>query len=190
MKTIEVRRHSLTKNGEGRDKGSHLSQKGVQLARTIATTVGPCELVIVSPFPRTLETALAMGYAVDDILPVLGPAETLGEVGLYERWQWEKPFEMFARIIEQGGEIAKAAQNLAEAWKTALETIPDNGKILVISHGRLLEVGLIACLPGAPYADWGTPFKYMEGFSLEYRENRFSNLKFLRVPEHPNVNSY
>ena len=29
MKTIELRRHGLTKHGDGRGRGSHLSQKGV-----------------------------------------------------------------------------------------------------------------------------------------------------------------
>ncbi len=40
MRTIEIRRHSYTKKGEARGKGSHLSPEGVTLAREIGNHIG------------------------------------------------------------------------------------------------------------------------------------------------------
>ena len=63
MRMIEIRRHSYTKKGEGRGKGSHLSAEGVALARQVGGETGPFDLVLTSPVPRSLETAVAMGFA-------------------------------------------------------------------------------------------------------------------------------
>ncbi len=61
MKTIEIRRHTYrTKPGQ------HLSQQGVTLARKVGEGVGPFERVITSTVPRAFETAIAMGFAVDE----------------------------------------------------------------------------------------------------------------------------
>ena len=59
MPTIEIRRHSYTKKGESRGKGSHLSAEGVALAREIGHHIGPFDLVLTSDSPRTLETAIS-----------------------------------------------------------------------------------------------------------------------------------
>jgi hypothetical protein len=58
---IELRRHSLTKKGAGRGRGSHLSQEGVELARSEGERLRHVRYVAVSESPRTLETAIAMG---------------------------------------------------------------------------------------------------------------------------------
>ncbi len=72
MRTIEIRRHCYTKKGDARGKGSHLSAAGVGQARGIGEQIGPFNLVLTSTVPRTLETAIAMGFAVDEQLAVLG----------------------------------------------------------------------------------------------------------------------
>jgi broad specificity phosphatase PhoE len=72
MRWLEVRRHSLTKKGDVRGNGSHLSQAGVDLARRVGAEIGAVGFVAASPIPRTLETAVAMGYAVDVLLDMGG----------------------------------------------------------------------------------------------------------------------
>jgi len=88
MRTLEIRRHCFTKKGEGRGKGSHLSQEGVTQARAIGAQIGPFDLVLTSQLPRTLETALAIGFAVDEQLAVLGEIQPAvwDEIGHHERW--------------------------------------------------------------------------------------------------------
>lgn len=159
MRTIEIRRHSYTKKGAARGKGSHLSAEGVALARAIGATIGPIDLIVTSPSPRTLETAIAMGFAVDDQLDALGdiPPDVVDEIGHHDRWAWEAPFVRFAQVVAQGGATARMGQRQQEAWMHALESIPPGGRVLVISHGRVIESGLVTCLPDGDSAAWGAP---------------------------------
>ena len=62
MKTIEHRRHSMRKH----PGGIHLTQQGVDLAQITGESMGSFNYVITSPKERAFETAIAMGYAVDE----------------------------------------------------------------------------------------------------------------------------
>jgi broad specificity phosphatase PhoE len=182
MRVLDVRRHCLTKKGAGRGRGSHLSAEGVQQARHIGERLGPYDLVLTSHIPRTLETALAMGFAVDDQLAVLGDIapDVWVEIGHHERWAWEEPFAVFAQIMAQGGATARLGQAQRQAWKEALEVVPDGGRVLIISHGRVIEAGLVACFPDGDYATWGAPFHHGEGARLTYADGCFTQLVFYR----------
>ncbi len=61
MRVLEVRRHSLVKDRV------HLSQAGVDLARRVGAGTGPFDRVVTSQITRTLETAIAMGFAVRQV---------------------------------------------------------------------------------------------------------------------------
>ena len=182
-KVLEIRRHSLTKKGPDRGKGSHLSGAGVQLARRIGETIGPCDLVLTSPSPRTIETALAMGYAVDECLDALGemPEAFVQEIGHHERWSWEEPFQVFAEVFARGGAAAQVGQHVRAAWRAAAAALPDPGKGLLITHGRLLEVGVVACLPETPLVICGRSFSHCEGLQLGYEAGQFHLLQQLRL---------
>jgi broad specificity phosphatase PhoE len=186
MRSIEIRRHSYTKKGEGRGQGSHLSAEGVALARVIGATIGPCEYVLTSQVPRTLETAIAMGFAVDEQLGVLGdlPPDVFDEIGHHDRWTWEAPFTRFAQVIARQGATARLGQCQREAWIAAVESVSAGGRVLVISHGRIIEAGVVTCFPDADMASWGGPFQHCEGVRLQYDEGRFTAIDFLRLP-HP-----
>jgi broad specificity phosphatase PhoE len=182
MRMIEVRRHAYTKKGEGRGKGSHLSAAGVALARKLGNSMGPFDRVLTSQVPRTLETALAMGFAVDDQLVALGeisPA-AYAEIGHHERWGWEQPFVRFAELVAQGGATAELGHAQRQTWVAALESVSATGRVLVISHGRILETGLVTCLPGGDFAAWGKPFQHGEGVRLGYEQGKFTVVEWLR----------
>jgi len=66
MRMIEVRRHSLVQDHV------HLSQAGIDLARPVGSTLGPFNRVVTSQILRTVETAVAMGFAVDGQWSVFG----------------------------------------------------------------------------------------------------------------------
>ena len=51
-----------------------LSAEGVRLAREVGVGMGPFAFVLASLVPRTHETALAMGFAVDETVEMGGPA--------------------------------------------------------------------------------------------------------------------
>jgi broad specificity phosphatase PhoE len=183
MRTIEIRRHAHTKKGEGRGKGSHLSAEGVALARKLGGEIGPFDLVLTSPAPRALETAVAMGFAVDDQPEALGdlPPAVLEEVGHHERWAWEEPFVTFARFVRQGGPTARMGERQREVWVRALESVPTGGRVLIISHGRIIECGLVTCIPDGDFAAWGPSFRHCEGVRIMFAEGRFHGVQPLRV---------
>src|SRR5262245_19643470 len=66
MRVVEVRRQSLVRDHV------HLSQAGIELAQRVGSKLGSFHRVVTSHITRTLETAVAMGFAVDEQWPVLG----------------------------------------------------------------------------------------------------------------------
>jgi broad specificity phosphatase PhoE len=89
MRWLEVRRHSLTKADSARGRGSHLSAEGIARARLVGASLGPFATVVTSASPRGIETAVAMGFAVDDTVE-LPSGYVPGEVGHHD--QWRRPF--------------------------------------------------------------------------------------------------
>ena len=183
MRTIEVRRHAYTKKGEERGKGSHLSPEGVVLARQVGEEIGPFDLVLTSPVPRALETAIAMGFAVNDQPEALGDLSPAvwEEVRHCERWAWEEPFVTFAHFVRQGGPTTRMGELQREAWVRALESVPSGGRVLIISHGRIIEAGLVTCIPDGDFAAWGPSFRHCEGVRITFDEGRFHAVQLLRV---------
>ena len=172
MKTIELRRHGLTKHGDGRGRGSHLSQKGVDCSRPLRAVIGPFDAVFASVVPRTLETAIAMGFAVNDVID--------GDHGLWEASQTEVPshsqrewpggFSGYRAFVDHDGPLARFAFYYANLWRAVADSLPPKRSALVIGHGGLLEPALVVCL--AIYdTTWGPPSGHLEGARLQ-RERR------------------
>jgi broad specificity phosphatase PhoE len=188
VRVAEVRRHSYTKKGEGRGVGSHLSADGVRLARDVGTEMGPFEYVAVSEQPRTLETAIAMGYAVDAIGDVAGEVDWdafLAEIGHHERWAWEHPFVMFATMAKRGGATTRLGEAVRTAWLDASHRAGAGGSALVVTHGRVIETGLVTCFPDAHHHLWGAPFNHCEGVRLQLDGDRFLVPELLRLQQSP-----
>ncbi len=181
MRWLEVRRHSLTTKGAERGRGSHLSASGVALARAVGKEVGPVAYVLTSTSPRTAETALAMGYAVDDAVD-MPSGYVPGEVDHHDQWRWAQPYATYADLIGRGGGLAAAARVHHDLWTSAVESVPDGAGALVISHGGCIEPALVRCLPDADHATWGSPFTHCDGARLTFHQGRFVDVRFRRAP--------
>jgi broad specificity phosphatase PhoE len=179
MKTLEVRRHSMRKAGGG----SQLSQEGVSYARRIGASIGPFALVAATVVPRTRETALAMGFAVDHELVTLVSDEGVFEEAAASVW-WEAPlpFEALAALLDRRGATWRYASSLVAMWRDILTGLPDGAAALVIGHSGELEMALVACFPGAEHAGWGGPFGHCEGVRLSFGGDpeRFTAFELLR----------
>jgi broad specificity phosphatase PhoE len=177
MCVIEVRRHSLVWDHV------HLSQAGIELARRVGADLGPFDRVVTSHITRTLETAVAMGFAVDDQWPVLGEIapDVWAEIGHHERWSWREPFVAFAQLVQQGGATARLGHAQAATWQAIAQDLPEGGRALVISHGRVIETGAVTCFPHADHAAWGAPFNKCEGLRLKYAEGAWMAPELLRL---------
>lgn len=174
MKTIEIRRHSIRST-----LGDHLNQAGVSLARHVGDEMGPFDRVVTSTLPRAFETAIAMGFAVDEQVEILS---TYGAQVEHEV-PWPQSFAGYARAVRRrrGGAAQWYADRLAATYGDLAARLPENGAALVINHGGVVEMGVIACFPGADYASWGEAVSYCEGARLFWDDGKFMNAEVLRV---------
>jgi broad specificity phosphatase PhoE len=172
MRVLEIRRHTMRAK-----PGQHLSQAGVDLARRIGETAGPFERVITSTIPRAYETAIAMGFAVDEQyfgLNILAD-------GVEDEVAWNAGFFAFAEAVKRGGMTAALSRLLVEYWRRVAESLPEGGSALMITHGGIIETGAVGCLPDADHAAWGASCDYCEGTRLSYDFGKFTAAEILRV---------
>lgn len=172
MKTIEIRRHSIrTKPGE------HLSQQGVTLARLVGQNLGPFDRVVTSTMPRAFETAIAMGFAVDE------QNELMSRYGndVERDAPWPLSLAGYAEVVNRGGAAAKYANQLMAIYAGLANYLAYGRAVLVINHGGVAELGAVACLPAADHISWGSHFECCEGIRLFWEDEKFVNAEILRV---------
>ena len=165
MRWVELRRHSYTKKDEGRGRGSHLSQEGVDAARGERPRLQRVRYAAVSESPRTLETAIAMGFAVDDVVGI-GGSNVTGEVGFHEWWEWPNPWEVFAERIATRPKLAAYAEAQLDIVRRAVDSVGDEEVALLIGHGGWIEPTVIAAVGVDRVEDWGSSFHHLEGVRL------------------------
>jgi broad specificity phosphatase PhoE len=172
MKTIEIRRHSMRSK-----PGDHLSQAGVTLARRIGVNIGPFERVVTSTLPRAFETAIAMGFAVDEQLELMNTygSDAGSEVS------WPQSFAVYAKAVKRGKGAARYGNRLADYYADLANALNENGAALVINHGGVVELGVVAAFPDADYELWGDETDYCEGARLFWQDGKFVNAEVLRV---------
>ncbi len=172
MQAVEIRRHTMRVT-----PGQHLSQAGVTLARRLGQSMGPFNRVITSTLPRAYETAIAMGFAVDEqdeLFNVL-----MG--GVEDEIVWSAGFAAFAARYKLGGAVTRFADTLGKRLVDVASALPENGSALVISHGGVVEAAVIGCLPQADFRAWGGPCEYCEGARLYFDGGYFSRGEALRL---------
>jgi broad specificity phosphatase PhoE len=172
VKTIEVRRHSIRSK-----PGDHLNQSGVRLARRVGEHIGPFDRVVTSTLPRAFETAIAMGFAVDEQNELMS---THGR-DVEREAPWPLSFATYAEVVQDGGAAARYARQLAAVYSKLADRLADGRAALVINHGGVLELGVVACLPGADYASWGDAVDYCEGARLFWEDGKCVNAEVLRM---------
>ena len=172
MKTIEIRRHSIRSK-----PGDHLNQSGVTLARLVGENLGPFERVVTSTLPRAFETAIAMGFAVDE------QNELMSSYGMNVEQEipWPQSFAVYSKAVKRSGAPAAYAHRLAMFYGKLADDLADDRVALVFNHGGVLELGVVASLPGADYESWGDAVDYCEGARLSWEAGKFVKAEVLRV---------
>lgn len=172
MKTIEIRRHSI------RNKpGDHLNQSGVTLARLVGENLGPFELVVTSTLPRAFETAIAMGFAVDEQIELMSSYGSDVEREI----SWPQSFATYVKAVKDDNAAGQYAKKLAEYYAELADDLADGRAGLVINHGGVLELGVTASFPDADYESWGDAADYCEGARLYWEDGKCVNAEVLRV---------
>lgn len=123
MPIVGHRRHSLWGK-----PGQDLTQSGVALARRVgAGEFGPVpayDLMITSTVPRAFQTAIAMGFAVDeqfDEFATMGPA-------VFAEYRWPRPIGEAAPVLLGSGPAGEYAVWQAELLKVIAGRLPDDGR--------------------------------------------------------------
>ncbi|MFX0087384.1 MAG: histidine phosphatase family protein, partial [Candidatus Hodarchaeota archaeon] len=145
MRVIEHRRHSMMPISS-----PHLNQKGVDLARKVGDTMGRFDYVITSTMPRTFETALAMGFAVNETLKELGPFSS----SVTQEVSWNSGFKQIAQAFKNNGATTLWAKSLARIFVKIAHKVTESGSVLVISHGGIVEGSTIGCFPNFDFTSW------------------------------------
>lgn len=179
---VELRRHSFTKKGEAKVRGSHLSQRGVDAARAEGSLLRHVRYVAASREPRTLETALAMGFAVDDLAEI-DSSTISGEVTFHEWWGWPNPWSVFRERMDTRPALAVVAASQLEIVKDAVGRIDDGETALLIGHGGWIEPTVVAAVDRADLRDWGPSFDHLEGVRLSFERGKFAVERIHRRPE-------
>ena len=157
--------------------GVHLNQQGVTLARLVGQNIGPFDRVVTSTLPRAFETAIAMGFAVDEQNELMN---TYGDS--VER---EAPYPLslagYAEVVGKGGAAAKYAYQLMDVYTKLANFLSEGRAALVVNHGGVAELGAVACVPNADHVKWGSHFEYCEGIKLFWEDGKFVGDEILRV---------
>ena len=157
--------------------GQHLSQAGVDLARRIGDTISPFNRVITSTIPRAFETAIAMGFAVDEQLAEL----SLMPDGLENEVAWDAGFAAFAENATRAGRVENYVRQQAALVLQIARALPEDASALVVSHGGIVEAQTVGCLPHLDFTSWGAGCDYCEGARLYFDGQQFVRGDVLRV---------
>jgi broad specificity phosphatase PhoE len=176
MEIVEHYRHSMRHPG-----GVHLTNQGVRLARRVGERLGAFDRVITSDLPRAFETAIAMGYAVDEQDALLSSL-----LSADKEVDWQAGCEAFAAAYRKGGYTRTAAQVHADFLRKQVGLLSNAGRLLVVSHGGSIELGLVGLLPEYDYSDWGPSCGYCEGVRLYFDASASACVRaeILRHPVH------
>ena len=174
MRTLVHLRH-----GERERGGPHLTHRGVGRAASVGRRLAPFDRAVTSPKARAVETAEAMGYAVARQLPDLeGVPEAV------ERWlDRDSPtsFDQYVALVEEVREVRRYAQRLASVWREELEQLPEARRLLMVSHGEVIELGTVGAL-GDRVRQWGPALGLLEGVELRLEDGRWRRGSVVREP--------
>jgi hypothetical protein len=134
--------------------------------------------VVTSQLPRAFETAIAMGFAVDEQQQLLS---RMGE-DVDAEVDWTLGFPEWSRALARGGAAARFAREQAALLRQIAGALPAGGRALVVSHGGIVEAGAVGCLPDADHAAWGGACGYCEGVRLAFDGDQCVGIEVLRVP--------
>jgi len=158
--------------------GAHVSKDGIALAQYASSTMGQFSRVVTSEIPRAIETAVAMGYEVNETLAFIGelPQDVFEEVG------WPNRFERISEIVKHSAILKNYSSALAQGMTDIVSKIPESTSALVISHGCIIESAAIGCLPNASHSEWGDAIGYCEGIRFSF-DSKFTDCTLLRMPD-------
>ena len=168
---LEVRRHA-----ERTKPGQNLSRAGIDRARVAAASGLPFARVVTSPSPRAVQTAVAMGYPVDQEEVVL---QSFGSA-VSALIDWQAGFATWQQGVAASPVLAAFATMQAAIWRQVLTDILPGQAALIVTHGGMIEAGVMAMAPAIEWSAAGGALDYVEGVRLWFSDTQCVNAVVLR----------
>jgi hypothetical protein len=131
------------------------------------------------PLPRHIETAVAMGFAVDEVID-WPSGYVAGEVEHHDQWTWSQPYLRYAELLATRSVLGSVVTAHVEHWLRALSLIDDHASALIISSGGSIEPVLVAVMPDSAHESWGDALRHLEGATLTHDGTAFVDIEFHR----------
>jgi len=182
MKEIELRRHSIRKQGRS------LSKEGWQLAKKVGQSLaGKYDLALCSPKTRCRETMEAFGIKVYTEDQAFLPMKT------DEMSQWKSEIEKIARkekctsfaacfkvpqVLEL---LKKQGQDLVDVLRRIARELPDGGRAIAVSHGGRIEPAALVGMDKFDLAAMGGELAPCEGALFRFDGEKLVAVGILRI---------
>lgn len=174
MKRVVLLRHAERQNRA--DNSSHLSQAGIVQSRAAGIGFERFDLVVTSPLPRAVETAIVMGFAVHATHPGI---QDIGE-RILVHVPWDAGFAAWAAAYGSVAEVRAYVDYLASLSFGWLDRVAEGGSLLVVSHGGIVEALALGLNPEADGASLGEAAGYAEGFEAVVEHGQAATLRAIR----------
>lgn len=77
--------------------------------------------------------------------------------------------------------MAQVAADLAHLHHKIASALPEMGRALIVSHGGIVELTAIGCMPEAHYEAFGVGCGYCERLRLTFSEGYFTQVELMRL---------
>jgi broad specificity phosphatase PhoE len=141
--------------------------------------LGKFDRVVTSTIPRAFETAIAMGYAVDEQIEQLGMMSEAVTATI----QWDAGFTAWLKATQNSSLVAQYTQAMADLLRAIVRTLPEEGRALIISHGGIVEACVAGCMPASTRFVDDAACAYCEGARLTFNEGVVTHFEILRVAQ-------
>lgn len=112
-----------------------------------------------------METAIALGVAVDDLIDMPSPVET-GEIEFHSWREWDDPFTMLRTKAEESDVVCSYLNEQAQRVLDLISRIPDGGTALIVGHGGWIESVVAQLVIPAEAGQLGGSFWHLDGIRL------------------------
>lgn len=182
MKYVEVFRHS--KRGEG--KG--LSEDGRNIARRARMLLSPqYDLCVSSPRERARETMEAFGfdhYEVDEAFAAVNPWEPFdAAVSKLAKERGITPLAACWEIPEALNYLRMQGETLIGAMKRLARKLQEEGRVLVVSHGGMIEAAALLGCPRYELDEIGGEIGLCEGVVFKFEGENLSGIEVKHLPK-------
>jgi broad specificity phosphatase PhoE len=168
MSMLEVRRHAE------RGMQSVLTPRGEAAARALAGT--KYALVLSSPLERAKRTAELVGGRLDatepGLLPDIGGAGVFGAMATLAEWR---------ALLRSDPKARAFANEQLATWARIAGRVGQKDRVLVISHGGIIELPIVALAEEIGMALDGPSFGNLEGAMITYDKTKRTKLELLRA---------